>query len=509
MCAVSLTPFVLPSLPHCAALGACLPPVLFAARAGTVTLLGTSTSLVVKALAEADNLEDESGNPVNLTIFGIAKVGLPSLVVGIVYMLIFSRCLLRDRGTSSTTTVTKNPREYTVALLVEARSPIVNESVTDAGLRQLQGLFLIEITRATGEVLPAVSPETLIEAGDTLLFAGIVETVTELYHINGLVPATGQSSKLAAERHKRRLVEVVISPTSLLVGRSVKESKFRSRFQAAIIAVHRRGTHVRQKIADILLAAGDTLLLETSTEFMERHGRNSNFALVSEVSGSQPPREDRLHMALSAFIATAMVLLATVGGPVYPLLTSASLAAAAMLITSCLTLRNAGDSVSIPVILTVATSFGVSKGLEVSGGAAELADFIVRIFRGLGTRGLLFGIYLSTAILSSLITNNAAVALVFPIAKTIIQSEGLNTLAALYTIMLAASASFSTPIGYTTNLLVDGPGGYVWMRGCRSLHCMVVLFGWRLASGAVHMVTCACRQARSCTTYSHVREHGH
>lgn len=429
---------------------------------GTLTLLGTSTNLVVDGLARESNLP-ETGNDQGIPIFGIAPIGAVLLVVGIVYMLIFSRFLLRDRGQTGVGAIIRNPREYTVALLVQERSPIVGDTVQEAGLRQLQGLFLVEVTRADGTVIPAVAPETKIEAGDTLLFAGIVETVTELYHIPGLVPAAGQSQKMKIERHHRRLVELVIASSSMLVGKTAKESQFRSRFSAAIIAVHRQGEHVKEKIADIQLRAGDTLLVETGSEFAVRFGKDSNFALVSEVSGSQPPREDKLHMLIAAVVAIIMITLATT--QTLSLLTGAATASFILIATRCMTLSNAASAVNLPIVITIAASFGISQGMENTGAAGQLANFIVDVFQPIGNLGLLFGIYVGTALLSAVITNNAAVSLMFPVIRTILEQEDntVEELAMLYTLMIGASSSFSTPIGYQTNLMVHGPGGYTFM----------------------------------------------
>lgn len=431
---------------------------------GTLTLLGTSTNLVVDGLAvESEILGiDDAGKGIRLPIFGVTPVGSVMFAAGLLYMVVFSRFLLRDRGQTGVGAIIRNPREYTVALLVQERSPIVGDTVQEAGLRQLQGLYLVEVTRADGTLIPAVAPDTKIEAGDTLLFAGIVETVTELYHIPGLVPAAGQSQKMKIERHHRRLVELVISSSSMLVGKTAKESKFRSRFSAAIIAVHRQGEHVKEKIADIKLRAGDTLLVEAGSDFTLRYGKDSNFALVSEVSGSQPPREDKLHMAISACIAIAMIALAT--ADVLPLMSAAAAASFLLIATGCLSIRNAARAVDLEVVITIAASFGISRGMEDTGAAGALATFIVDIFKPIGTLGLLFGIYIGTALLSAVITNNAAVALMFPVISGIVdQTKNIDPRAPLYTLMIGASSSFSTPIGYQTNLMVHGPGGYTFM----------------------------------------------
>eukprot|EP00184_Porphyridium_aerugineum_P007248 CAMPEP_0184700370 /NCGR_PEP_ID=MMETSP0313-20130426/12602_1 /TAXON_ID=2792 /ORGANISM="Porphyridium aerugineum, Strain SAG 1380-2" /LENGTH=760 /DNA_ID=CAMNT_0027160001 /DNA_START=35 /DNA_END=2314 /DNA_ORIENTATION=- len=431
---------------------------------GTISLLGTSTNLIVVGLADNADLTDKDGNPLSFPIFGMAPAGIPVCVAGIIYLLIASNFLLKDRKSGGAEDLVKNPRQYTIALTVMERSPIVGDSIQGAGLRNLEGLFLVELTRSDGTSFPAPSHEVIIQAGDILLFAGVVETVTELYHIPGLVPATAQSDKINLERHRRHLVEVVISRSSDMVGYTVKETKFRTRFGAAIIAVHRHGEHVTQKIGDITLRAGDVLLIECGADFVEQFGKNHTFALVSEVNNSTPPREDLLHMLIAAS-ATA-VLIAITTAELMDILTVTLLCTFAMALTGCMTLAQAGAAVSIPVLLTIACSFGVSAGLQYSGAAGALAGFIVDVF-SFAEIGLLFGIYIGTALLSAVITNNAAVALMFPIVAGspdgIIYTENVNAYAALYTMMFAASSSFSTPIGYQTNLMVHGPGGYTFL----------------------------------------------
>jgi di/tricarboxylate transporter len=373
---------------------------------GNITLLGTATHFVVSGLVTDSTLVDENGSKVELPIFGIALPGLIILPIGLVYLLIAAQFLLTDTGAGSICDMVKNPREYTVPLLVTEKSPIVGKTVSTAGLRELKGLYLVEITREDGSVLPAVSPDAKIEANDVLLFAGVVETVTELYHIAGVVPATEQSAKMTHVRHHRRLVELVISPRSFLAGKTARETKFRSRFDSAIIAVHRRGEHIKGKIGEILLQGGDTLLVETGPFFISLYGKDSNFALVSEVSGSQPPRTDALHRVIAA--VTVAVMVAVVIADKLTLFESASAACLVLIVTGCLSLRQAAHSVNMPVMLAMAASFGISKGVEVSGAAEALANAIIDAFKGLGIIGLLFGIYIATSATSSFVNKNAA-----------------------------------------------------------------------------------------------------
>ena len=423
-------------------------PLSYAAiLGGTCTLIGTSTNLVVAGLA--DGLEPS----VSFGLFDIAWLGLPTTLCGITLVLSTSRWLLprRDRERVSP----DSPREYTVAMRVQGDSPVVNRTVEDAGLRHLPGLFLVEIVRGE-ETFVAVGPNAMIREDDILIFAGIVDSVVDLRKIRGLVPATNQVEKLGQRSPNRRLVEAVIAAHSPLLGKSIRDSRFRTRFDAAIIAVHRQGERVRGRIGDIVMRAGDTLLLETHPRFLNQNRHDSRFALVSEVDGSTPPRHDRAWIA--GLILVAMVAINVIG--VLPLITAALLAAGAMVATRCLTGAQARRSLELPVLVAIAASFGIAAALEKTGVAGFIAHGIVDVARPLGPVGVLAAIYLATAILTELVTNNAAAALMFPVATAAAEAAGIDLHACLLLLMIAASASFATPLGYQTNLMVMGPGGY-------------------------------------------------
>lgn len=436
---------------------------------GAMTLLGTSANLVVVDLAKAaTDLVDDSGAPLKFRVFDVGKVGAPVAVAGLVYMLIASRFLLGrrrgqadmcadvgggaidgDKKSGAAVAALGAVRAYTCALRVQPRAAIIDDTVVGAGLRRLRGLFLIEIERENGEVLPAVDPETRLAAGDTLIFSGDVDTVRELYHLPGLEPATTHSRKIGTVHHLRRLVEVVISHHSTLVGRGVRELGFRSVFRAAIIAVHRRGEYVDGRTGDVVLAAGDCLLLETDSGFAERHRNDARFGAVLEVRRSQPVRRDVGHQLIAGVIVVAMVGVAASG--VVPLFTAAAVAAVVMLATGCLSLENASTCFNLPVLITVAASVGLSTSLETTGAVAALAAAILDLFSRLGELGILYGIAASTVIVSSMVTNVAAVSLLFPIVQSLIVRGGVSAYAAIYVLMVGGSLSFATPIAYNTN----------------------------------------------------------
>ncbi|MEM9191230.1 MAG: SLC13 family permease [Myxococcota bacterium] len=425
-------------------------PLSYAAiLGGTCTLIGTSTNLVVAGLAE-------SADPnLKINMFDLTWLGLPATVVGITFIVLTSRWLLPARRSGAESL--DDPRQYSLAMEVTADAPVAGQTIEEAGLRQLPGLFLVEIER-NGDVIVAVGPEERLRAGDVLVFAGVVDSVVDLRKIRGLRPATDQVHKLVQPTHRRRLVEAVVGAQSVLAGANVRDSRFRSKFGAAIIAVHRRGARIPSKIGDIVLQAGDTLLLETHPGFARAHRNDKTFALVSEVAGSSPPRHDRAWVAV--LILFAMVALNVMGA--LPLLTSALLAAGAMVVFRCLSGEDARRALDLRVLLTIAASFGVAAALSQSGAAATLADGITDIAKPFGPAGLLVALYILTATISTIVGNNAGAALMFPIAFALTATPGVDPKATLLVLMMAASASFATPIGYQTNLMVFGPGGYTF-----------------------------------------------
>ncbi len=422
-------------------------PLSYAAIAGgTCTLIGTSTNLVVNGL-----LLKETRAP-GLGFFDIAWVGIPTLIATIAFTALFGRRLLPER--QSVISRMADAREYTVEMLVEPHSPLDGKSIEDAGLRQLPGMYLVEVDR-DGHILPAVSPKTTLRGGDRLLFVGVVESVLDLQKIRGLKPATDQVFKLHAPRHQRCLVEAVVSESFPLLGKSIREGRFRTLYQAAIIAVARNGERVTGKIGDIVPRPGDTLLMETHPSFLERYHNTRDFLLMSRLDNSTPPRHERAW--LSVLVMAGMVLLAAFD--VLSMLEASMLAAGLMLLLRCTSASAARKSVDWQVLLVIAASFGMGAALEKTGAANLVAGGLLTL-AGDNAWATLALVFVATSVFTNLITNNAAAALMFPIALAAAARLDVSVLPFAIAIMKAASASFATPIGYQTNLMVLGPGGY-------------------------------------------------
>ncbi len=413
---------------------------------GTCTVIGTSTNLIVSGMVNADP------NLPAVGFFEIAWVGMPCAIAGILFVLLASRWLLPVRQAAAAEV--SNAREYAVEMLVEVGSPMEGRTIEQAGLRNLPGLYLAEIQRGDN-ILPAVAPTERLHEGDRLIFVGAVDSVADLNRIRGLVPAADQIFKIDSPRPERKLIEAVVSPTSPLTGLTIREAKFRTRYEAVILSVARGGRRVEGKIGDIRLQAGDTLLVEARPSFVDQHRNSRDFLLVSALDGGVTPRHDRA--GLAGAILAGMVFAAAFFG--VDMLAAALMAAAAMLLTRCTTAAAARRHIDWQVLVVIGAALGLGQALDQSGAAALIADTAVNL-AGANPWLVLLAVYLVTNLMTEVVTNNAAAVMMFPVAKAAALGMGVSFTPFIFVIMMAASASFATPIGYQTNLMVYGPGGY-------------------------------------------------
>jgi di/tricarboxylate transporter len=349
-------------------------------------------------------------------------------------------------------------------------------------------------------VIPAVPPNERLRGNDRLVFVGIVDSMVDLQKIRGLVPATDQVFKLDSPRSQRCLIEAVASGECPVVGKTIRDGRFRSIYNAVVIAVGRQGERIKSKIGDIVLKAGDTLLLEAHPSFVNHHRNSRHFFLVSRLENSKPPRFEKAALALS--IVLTMVVLVTIGETlserkkiqestagasqaaaapanasaatveapkreniVISLLSritmfkAALVAAALMIVTRCCSIDEARRSIEWQVLLAIAASFAIGLAIAKTGAADALTTKIIAAVGGSPWLSLV-AIYAITLIVTEMITNNAAAALMFPFAISAAANLNANPMSFIITVMMAASAGFATPIGYQTNLMVYGPGGY-------------------------------------------------
>ena len=420
-------------------------PLSYAAiLGGTCTLIGTSTNLVVNGLMEAGGYQ-------GFHLFSLAWVGLPLALAGGLFLFLFAERLLPNRG--GVAEQLEQVRKYSVEVAVEESGPLVGKSIADAGLRNLGYGYLHEIIRGA-HILAAVGPNTRLEAGDRLMFVGTPDCAMELRSIQGLRPAQAGVHKLAIENHERRLVEAVISPDFPGLGKTIKEMEFRTRYRAAILSVYRAGEAAQGKLGDIRLRVGDTLLMETNAAFVDQYRARRDFLLVSAINDSTPPDFRRARRAL--LVLVAMVGLAGFG--VLSMLEAAFVAAGAMLASKCVTVSRARNGVDFSVLIVIGASFALGAAMTGTGLADQIAAWLTS---GMTSPLLaLLVVYLLTAAFTEMITNNGAAVIMFSIAIAVAGQVGADPTPFVVAVMFAASAAFITPIGYQTNLMVMGPGGY-------------------------------------------------
>lgn len=424
-----------------------LMPISFAALlGGVVTVLGTSTNLVISGL-----LEEFDGSP--LRVFEMTAIGLPVAVVGVVMLVTVGTRLVPERLTPPES-AEQEAREFSMNMEVVTGGPLDGRTVADAGLRDLQGVFLVRIERGDGIVSP-VAPDRRIDGGDVLTFVGNVDDIVDLQRRKGL-RSTEAEHVLAVDSPGTTYFEVVIGRSSPLAGTTIRDAEFRGTYQAAVVALHRSGHRVAGKLGAIRLRHGDTLLLLANPSFRRNWNNRRDFLVVSPVGGESPVATAKAPIV--AAVTLGVIVLAA--ADVLPLLEGALLGAAALIATRTLSFQEARDAIDLDVVILTASAFGLGGAMQSTGLAEQIADGLTGAFDGFGEVGVVFGVVLATAVLTELVTNNAAALVMFPIAIASAGAAGVDPRAMAVAVAVAASASFITPIGYQTNTMVYGPGGY-------------------------------------------------
>ncbi|MCD4695009.1 MAG: SLC13 family permease [Bacteroidales bacterium] len=425
-------------------------PLSYAAiLGGCATLIGTSTNLIVNGM-----VTDEQIIPglKPLELFDFAVVGLPMILIGSVYLILFSNKLLPVRE-DVMDDFSKKSREYLIEAQIRKNSKIIGKTIGDAGLRNLTGLYIVEISRGD-QRLSAVSPTVILQEGDVLVFAGDTNTIAEMVN-SGMGLALTQVG-MFSKKARTAVVEVVVSHNSTLISKTVRQSGFRGKYDAAILAVHRNGERVSGKIGTVKFKPGDVLLLLAGDDFTKRSVDTNDFYLITRV---REFRKLEWYKNLTLFGGIALAILLSVFGVVSLFMGLLGL----LIIVHLLKISSPKDipkSIDYNLGLIIVLSLALGTAMIKTGMADMIANFIISVFKPFGPYGLLIGIFLITNLLASYITNKAAAAIIFPISVSAAINLGLPTIPFILIVAFAAAANFITPIGYQTNLMVYGPGGY-------------------------------------------------
>nr|WP_246246809.1 SLC13 family permease [Isoptericola sediminis] len=424
-----------------------LMPVSFAAvLGGLLTVIGTSTNLVVSGQMSTLGLEP-------IGFFEIGKVGLPIALVGFVALVALAPVLLPDRR-SARAEMEQEGRRFSFEMIVEPGGPVDGRTVEQARLRDLSGLFLASVDRGDTIIAP-VRPETVLRGGNRLHFVGPIDRVVNLQEMRGLRSAE-MEHVLDLDEPSVRYYEAVVGSRSPLVGRTLKDVGFRATYQAAVLAIHRSGQLVESRLGTERIRLGDTLILVSDPDFRDRWRDRADFLLVAGLDGHPPSRASRSWIPVG--LLAAVVVLAATG--LVPILHGSLVAAIVLVASKVLSPLEARRAIDVEVIVVIASAFGLAAAMEASGLADVVAQGLVGLFGDYAPYGVLLGLVLATVVLTELVTNNAAALLMLPVAVSTAASAGLDPRGAAIAVAVAASASFLSPIGYQTNMMVYGPGGY-------------------------------------------------
>lgn len=421
-------------------------PLSYAAiLGGCATLVGTSTNLIVNGLAE------DSGT-VQLEIFDFAWAGVPMMIVGGLYLAFVSGRLLPDHQDAAKT-FEDSSGNYFVEAVVKPGSQLIGQSITNAGLRALEGLFLVEIVRE-GRLITPVSPEEVLQENDNLIFTGNTEAIGDLTR-----PSLGLSLPKACEIYTRgnvNVVQVVVSHNSWLAGKSVKESDFRGKYDGGIVAIQRDGETLSGKIGDVVLRPGDSLLVLSGSDFFKRAEAGKDLYVIGRIMERSDVDFWKVALLVGGLLG-AVVLSAL---KIVPLFTALLVLLGAVLLLNIVPISEIRKGVDFDLVVLLAMGLALGRAMINSGAATYIAAGLEGLSSQFGPVGLLAIIFVITNALASYITNVSAVAIIFPISVAIAQSMGYDIKPFVLVVAFGAAANFITPIGYQTNLMVYGPGGY-------------------------------------------------
>ena len=425
-------------------------PLSYAAiLGGCATLIGTSTNLIVSGLVVDQTIVKDLA-PLN--IFDFIWVGFPMIFIGYLYFMFWGYKLLPERKHSLDDTQETN-RSYLIETQIRRKSKLIGKNVGESELRDLKGLYLVEIQRNEKKIF-VVSNSLILAESDILVFAGNTDKVTDLIDRNlGLsIPSVGMLKR----KKKTEIVEIVISHNSSLINKSLKKINFRAKFDAAVIGVHRNEERIESKLRDVYLKAGDVLLLYSGDDFISRSRDTGDFYYISKVKTFQRFEAYKIPVLVGGLI-TSIILSAFHIIPLFMGLIVLLLASLVMKVTNP---KDLPKGIDYDLALIIVMSLALGTAMIKSGVADLIANFFINIFLPFGKIGVLFGIYLITAFMGAYITNKAAVAIIFPISLTMAVNLDLPYIPFVLVVAYAAAANFMTPIGYQTNMMVYGPGGY-------------------------------------------------
>ncbi len=427
-----------------------IPLSYFSQLAGVMTLIGTSTNVLASALS-AQHGHGAFG------MFEFSHIGLFIFATGAIYLLTVGRKLLPERRTQPEASENYEIKEYLTEVILLENSPLVGKNVVESHLREQFDIHVFEILR-NGRRLAHPLADKVFQAGDILFIKANTQQLLQIKDIEGLeIEPEMRLDSQELKSDKRGLLEVVIAPNSDLIGGTLESTNFRYHYNCTVIAIRKHGEVIRERLSEVTLNFGDTLLLRGAAEALEQIKRETGFIVTEELK-PEAFRTEKIPVALA--IIAGVVLIAALGQPI---LVTAIAGCVLMVLTGCLKVNELHEAIRWDVIFLLAGVIPLGLALEKTGGAQWLANLTAQSAYYLSPLAMMTVFYIMTMLLTGLISNNAAVVVMVPVGVAAAESLGLNPRAFILAIMFAASTSFFTPVGYQTNAMIYGPGGYKFL----------------------------------------------
>ena len=425
-----------------------LMPLSFASMfGGMCTVLGTSTNILASSIAEQAGLQA-------FGMFEFSKLGVIFFAVGVAYMMTLGRRLVPDHRGQGDLTTSFGLGDYLTDLVLQTESKSVGHSLASAPLVKELNIDVLQILRGEDTLRP--TPETILREGDVLRIQGNLRTINELKGRAGVT--FGMSMKWRDEHLQStdtRLVEAVVGPSSPLAGKSLAESRLRANYGASVLAIRQHGTLRYGQFENITLMPGDALLIDVPNDQIEHLTQQRVFLVVSRAG---IPRFDWRKASKAVAIVVAVVVVAATG--LLPIVAAAATGALMMVLSGCVSTEEAYGAIEWNVLFLLAGMLSLGAAMEKTGASTMLANGMIDSVGGLGPLALLAAFFGATMLLTEVMSNNATVALLLPIAITTAQAMDLDPRAFMFAVIFAASSSFMTPVGYQTNTMIYGPGQY-------------------------------------------------
>ncbi len=416
---------------------------------GMLTLIGTSTNLIVHGWLLERGFE-------GFTFFHLFPYAIFGVIIGILYLYFVGYRMLPENDTAIDIRYDEG-KKFLYEAVVKEGCNLIGKTVTSQEFKRLEDFYLLKIIREEETISP-VGLDDKIQADDVLVFTGTLKSIESLEVIDHLSIKTGADLSVdSLQAGTAKLIEGVVSHNSTLIHHQIKDSNFRGKYDASIVAVHRKNENIDMNIGDIRLKPGDVLLMLAGEDFESYAYENDDFYVLTGIPKKKPMNRRQTTVSISGF--ALMILLVATG--VLSMFESALLFIGLFLLFDFFDFDQVKKSVPFQVLLLVVSSLGVGKVIETSGTAELVSNSIIHLVSSqFGMIGLLVSVYLITSLLTEVVTNAAAAVIVLPIALEVSAYLEIAPNLMAVIVAIAASASFATPIGYQTNLIVYGPGGY-------------------------------------------------